>query len=433
MQINVKFAPKFKFLFTPKRYKVAYGGRGGGKSHHFARALILRGMKERIRVLCAREIQNSIDDSVHKLLKDVIEEMGVREYWETPQHAIRCTLTGSEFGFEGIRHNVGKIRSWEGADICWVEEAAKISRNSFDVLVPTIRKRGSEIWLSFNPDLDTDFVYEEFVLNSREDAEVVYVNYWDNPWFAENETLVKEMHTLRDRDYKRYQHVWEGQCKQIVDGAIYVDELASAFGEQRISKVPYDRGKPVETFWDLGRADHTAIWFGQKVGFEFRVLRYYQNNGKHLDHYLQKLQDFGYTYGTVWLPHDAKAKQLGTKKSVEEQCRDKGHKVRLTPNLSIADGIEASRLLFPQLYFDKDLCKDGIHCLKNARYDVNEKGKYSDKPVHDQYSHGADAFRYMGVAWKGDGVKPDPEAYVTKFLKQFKNPLGPRGSDAWMG
>lgn len=433
MTVTAEFGPKYQFLFRPKRYKVLYGGRGAAKSWSIARALIIMSAQRKIRVLCAREIQNSIDDSVHKLLKDLIAAMGWQAFFETPQHAIRCTITGSEFGFEGIRHNVSKIRSWEGADYCWIEEAAKISRDSFDVLVPTIRKLGSEIWLSFNPDLDTDFVYEEFVQNDSPDSEVVMVNYWDNPWFADNPTLVAEMHKLKEKDYKRYLHVWEGHCKEIVDGAIYADELASARGENRIIAVPYDRSKPVQTFWDIGRADHTAIWFAQKVGFEYRVLRYYQNSGKHLDHYLQKMQAFGYTYGDVWLPHDAKAKTLGTKKSVEEQVKDKGYRARITPNLSIADGIEASRLLFPSLYFDKELCKDGIHCLKNARYEVTEKGKYSNKPLHDQYSHGADAFRYMGVAWKGYETQEDPESYVKKFLKNMGFEGVNRGSDSWMG
>lgn len=427
-----EFPPKFQFLFRPKRYKVLFGGRGSTKSWSAARALLILAAQSKIRVLCAREIQNSIEDSVHKLLKDQIALLGWQDFFDTPQHAIRCTLTGSEFGFEGIRHNISKIRSWEGADFCWVEEAAKVSKSSWEVLIPTIRKTGSEIWITFNPELDSDYTYEYFVANPPDNAEVVMVNYWDNPWFPE--VLRIEMEALRKRDFKSYLHVWEGHCKEIVDGAIYADELATARGENRIVSVPYERSVPVQTFWDLGRADHSAIWFAQKVGFEYRVLRYYQNAGKHFDHYLQQMQTYGYTYGTMWLPHDARAKTVGTKKSVEEQAREKGYKVRITPNLSISDGIEASRLLFPSLYFDKDKCKDGIHTLKNARFEVDDKGKYKDRPVHDQYSHGADAFRYMGVAWKGYETGKDEESYVKRFLKSMGvEPGKVSGPDTWMG
>lgn len=436
--LTAEFAEKFQPLFQKKRYKVFYGGRGAAKSWSFARALLILSSQRRIRVLCAREIQNSIEDSVHKLLKDQIEALGWLSYFDTPQHAIRCNLTGSEFGFEGIRHNISKIRSYEGADYCWVEEAAKVSKASWDVLKPTMRKEGSEIWVSFNPELDEDYTYQNFVMDPPSDSTVTIVNYWDNPWFPE--VLRREMEELRKKDFKSYLHVWEGHCREILDGAIYGEELAQARGENRICAVPYDKSKPVDTFWDLGHADHTAIWFGQKIGMERRVLRYYQNNQKHIDHYLQHLQGLGYVYGTVWLPHDARSKTLGTKKSIEEQVRDKGFHVRIVPNLSIADGINAARGIFSNLWFDKDKCKDGLYCLKNNRYEVapdtaNRTFKrFSDRPIHDQFSHGGDAFRYMGVAWNTE-YTVDHDGFVKKFFKGLGlDPnLPSQGSNGWMG
>lgn len=216
--INLEFAPKFKPLFQPKRYKVFHGGRGGAKSWEIARALILISSSRRVRVLCAREVQNTIRDSVHKLLRDQIESLGLLSWFTITENSIRSSI-GSEFIFKGLRYDVQGVKSTEGVDICWVEEAQTVSANSWDVLIPTIRKEGSEIWISFNPLEETDPTYQRFVIDPPDNAVVVEVNYDDNPWFPD--VLRQEMEYCKRVDYDAYLHIWRGKPRKISEAVIF--------------------------------------------------------------------------------------------------------------------------------------------------------------------------------------------------------------------
>jgi len=151
---KAEFPLKLECLFKPSRYKVLYGGRGGAKSWGVARALLIKGAQAPLRVLCAREFQTSIKDSVHKLLCDQIEALGLLGFYEITQTSIRGK-NGTEFSFVGLKNNVANVKSYEGVDVCWVEEAQTTSRMSWNVLIPTIRKEKSEIWITFNPELET--------------------------------------------------------------------------------------------------------------------------------------------------------------------------------------------------------------------------------------------------------------------------------------
>ena len=213
---KVEFPSKLRCLFEPNRYKVLYGGRGGAKSWGIARALLVLGSKKPIRILCAREFMTSMKDSVHKLLSDQIDALGLGFFYEVTQANIRGK-NGSEFSFVGLRNNVANVKSYEGVDICWVEEAQTVSKMSWDVLIPTIRKEESEIWVSFNPELETDETYQRFVYSPPETAIVQKINWNDNPWFPE--TLRLEKDSLKARDIEAYNTVWEGICRKTVDGA----------------------------------------------------------------------------------------------------------------------------------------------------------------------------------------------------------------------
>jgi phage terminase large subunit len=344
--------------------------------------------------------------------------MGLGQYYDIKDAYIAGT-NGTMFNFEGIKFNIGKIKSYEGVDYCWVEEANKVSKTSWDTLIPTIRKTGSEIWMSFNPELDTDYTFARFVKNPPTESVVVKMTWRDNPWFPE--VLRIEMEDLKARDYDAYLNVWEGECRRMLEGVVYAQELRNATENNRITQVPYEPLVAVDTFWDLGRADATSIWFAQVVGFQYRIIDFYQNNQKHLDHYLQVVQSRGYTLGTTWLPHDAKAKTIGTKRSVEEQAMAKGFRVRITPKLSVSDGINAARTIFANCYFDEEKCADGLQALRHYRFEVNpESNTYSKNPVHDWSSHAADGFRYLGVALKApkqayklpDGVNNKIKAFM---------------------
>ena len=166
---NISFPKKLKFLLHEQaRYKSACGGRGSGKSWAFAGALLLKGLEKQQRFLCTRELQKSIKDSVHQLLADLIVKMDLQHFYEVQTSGI-FGINGTRFGFEGLRHNTVNLKSWEGADVCWVEEAQVVSNNSWDILIPTIRQEVSEIWLSWNPDLEEDPTYQRFVVNPPKD------------------------------------------------------------------------------------------------------------------------------------------------------------------------------------------------------------------------------------------------------------------------
>lgn len=215
---NFDFPAKLGFLFRPKRFKGSKGGRGSGKSWGFARALLIKGAQAALRVLCVREIQDSITESVYALLVQQIEKMGLDDESTWGPSAYKFNKVeiwndlGTRFTFSGIRYNVTKIKSMEGVDICWVEEAEKISKESWDVLIPTIRKEGSEIWFCYNPNSRFDNTHVRFAARHDDECEVVTMNWRDNPWLPN--VLRKEMENCRISNFKDYLHIWEGLTKE---------------------------------------------------------------------------------------------------------------------------------------------------------------------------------------------------------------------------
>jgi phage terminase large subunit len=395
-----------------------WGGRGGAKSWGIARALLIIGLNKPIRVLCAREFQTSIKDSVHKLLSDQIINMGLTDFYEVVDRTIRGK-NGSEFNFVGLKNNVANVKSYEGVDICWVEEAQSVSARSWDVLIPTIRKEQSEIWVSFNPELATDNTYQRFILNSPANAIVQKINWSDNPWFPE--TLKLEKDALKTRDIEAYNTVWEGICRVTVDGAIFAKEMQLAEMEDRITKVNYDPTKPVHAVFDLGWSDATAVWFVQFIGMETRLIRYMETSQETISAILAKMQTFGYIYDTLWLPHDAENKTLAAAgRSIEEIVRSSGYKTRIIPRTPVVDSINAARTIFRNCWFDRDNCVDGLQCLRHYRYEVDPDTKqFSRTPLHDQYSHGADAFRMLGLM-----IQEPKKMVVKKPVFEHSNWMG---------
>jgi phage terminase large subunit len=217
--VNVQFTEDFQGLFQRMRYKVRWGGRGGLKSWSFARALVIMATERKLRILCARELQASIKDSVHRLLVDQIDLLGLTPWFYVTQTAIVHKLTGTEFIFKGLRHNFTEIKSTEGIDICWVEEAQLVSKDSWEVLIPTIRKDNSEIWVSFNTGEDTDETYKRFVTNTPPDTDIRKVNWSDNPWFPD--ALERERVYLLKIDPEAYEHIWNGAPKKLGSAVIF--------------------------------------------------------------------------------------------------------------------------------------------------------------------------------------------------------------------
>lgn len=216
MQLLADFPEWAEELFHPHRYKVVYGGRGAARSWSFARALLVLGSERPLRILCAREFQRSIADSVHRLLTDQIAMMKLPGYTITRTEIVHAN--GTRFLFEGLRYNITKIKSLEGLDICWVEEAEKVSKDSWDILIPTVRKTGSEIWISFNPDEELDATYQRFVINAPPSAWTCKVNWEDNPWFPEE--LREEKDYLYSVDPEAADWVWGGNPRKASDAQI---------------------------------------------------------------------------------------------------------------------------------------------------------------------------------------------------------------------
>lgn len=389
------FPPKMRPLFEPHRYKVFHGGRGSGKSWAFARALLIQASSEPLRILCCREVQKSIKQSVHQLLKDQIQELGFGYLFEVTEHAIRCK-NGSEFYFAGLaQHTAESIKSYEGIDRVWIEEGATVSKKSLDILIPTIRKPGSEIWISFNPDLESDEIYQRFVVQPPDDCVVVQVNFNDNPWMPD--VLDKErMHCQMHRP-KEYEWIWLGKARIVADGAIYADEFQEMVEQHRINLVTHDPMLKAHCIFDLGWNDAMTIIVAQRAGSEIRIIDYIEESFHTLDWYSNELKKRPYNWGKVWLPHDGVTKDYKTGKSALDIMTALGWNCEIIPVGDVEHGIKLSRMLFPRLWMDKEKTARLQECLKRYRRSINATTGQPTGPLHDEYSHGADAFRYLAT------------------------------------
>ena len=394
-ELRLKLPEKLEPLFRPARYKVAYGGRGSAKSWSFARALLFLGWQERQRILCAREIQRTIADSVHRLLADQLEPLNLSGFYEVTDNAIRGK-NGSEFLFAGLRQqDVHKIKSFEGVDKCWVEEAHVVTKRSWEILIPTIRKEGSEIWVTFNPELDTDDTYRRFVEKPPPGAVVVEINWRDNPWFPE--VLVQEKEHLKRTDPEAYENVWEGKPASSLPGAIYRHEIAKVVSDRRIRPVPYDPMLKVHTVWDLGFNDSMFVIMAQRLRSEIRVIDCIEDTGRVLADYVAELEKRRYRWGIDWLPHDAEHKDYKYGTDAVEIFRRLNRNPYVVPNVGLEQGIRVARTVFPRVYFDEDKAERLVECLRRYRRAIPVTTEEPAKPLHDEYSHGADAFRYMSL------------------------------------
>lgn len=399
--IDARFPRKLDFLFKPARYKVARGGRGSGKSWGFARAILLRCAKQQTRVLCTREIQKSIQQSVHQLLSDQIASLGLSGVFEILQTEIRGPH-GSCIYFSGLSDiTATALKSFEGVDIAWCEEAQAISAKSWKTLTPTIRKEGSEIWVTYNPELESDPTHEMFVTSPPPDCVSVLMNYSDNPYFpkvleAERDHAEK---TMRIDDYR---HTWLGMCKPAVDGAIYFDAMSQSIAGGRIRKVPHDGSLKTHVVFDLGMADSMTLILVQKVASEIRVIHYIEGNQRILADYSAELKqlrldDQPMNWGNVYLPHDGFHVRHQSGKDDAQVMQGLGWTVEKVPHTSVNSGIDRLREVFPRIYFDAERTTRLVECLKRYRWNISAKTGEAMHPLHDEYSHGADAARYLGL------------------------------------
>lgn len=375
------------------RFRVLHGGRDGAKSWSVARMLLARGRARPERILCTREIQKSIAESVHQLLKDQVQALGLEDFYEVQQHYIRGA-NGTQIAFHGLSGQTAtSIKSFEGTTICWVEEAQTISKRSWELLEPTIRAGNSEIIVTFNPDMDTDETYKRFVMSPPDDAIVTQINWYDNPWRSQVLDAAREK--MQREAPEDYAHIYGGQCRPAVEGAIYYNEVSQLRTGGRLCNVPYDPMLKVHVIADLGFNDFMSLLLVQRLGSEIRIIRYIEDRLRYIPSYHQELTDLKLNYGKLYLPHDGKAKHV-TGSSAQEQFDALGWDVEIIPDIGIEQGIRKTREVFGRFYIDKTHAGELVNRLGRYRRRVNSDGQAST-PMHDDESHGADGTRYLSI------------------------------------
>ena len=415
-------------LLAPARYKGAHGGRGSGKSHVFGEMLVEDSLAiPGLRSVCIREVQKDLKDSSKQLIGDKIAAMGVGGKFDIQRDLI-ITPGGGQIIFRGMQdYNSESIKSLEGFDRAWIEEAQTLSTRSLSLLRPTMRKDGSEIWASWNPRRKTDAI-DEFMRGAGKpaDAVVVEANYRDNPFFPA--VLEKERQHDLDRYPDRYPHIWDGDYAQATEGAYFAKALTQAKNEARIGFVAADPLMTTRAYWDIGgtgaKADACAIWIVQFVGTEIRVLNYYEAIGQELSVHVQWLRSSGYEHALCLLPHDGATNDKVYSVSYESALRDAGFQVRVIPNMGAGAAmlrVEASRRRFPSTRFNAATTEAGRDALGWYHEKRDEARNIGLGPMHDWSSHGADAFGMACVD------------YETPALPRKPQPQRAGGSTGWMG
>ncbi len=389
-------------LLKPSRYKAAYGGRGSGKSQFFAELMIARALAQPgLRALCCREVQKSLKESAKKLLEAKIQTLGMGDQFDVQETQIK-TPGGGVIVFAGLQdHTSESIKSYEGFDIAWVEEAQTVSQRSLNLLRPTIRAPGSELWFSWNPRFDTDAVDKMFRgAELPTNSVVVGVNWDGNKLFPAE--LKQERLDCQRQQPEQYDHIWEGGYATVADGAYFAKGIAAAREQNRIIELARDPLMSVRAYWDIGVRDATAIWIVQQKGEHLRFLDHYEAVGQDLAAHLEWLRTNNYEAAECVLPHDGARHDAVTAIRYEDHIRSAGFAVRTVPNQgkgAAMKRVEAARRLFGQMSFDAVKCAKGLKAIGWYHEKKNEGG-YGVGPDHDWSSHSADAFGLAAVDYQ---------------------------------
>lgn len=420
--VELEIPHKLAFLLEPHPYKVAYGGRNSLKSWSAARALLTLGVIKSTRVLCVREVQNTIADSVHQLLKDQIAALGYEAHYEVTENAIRGKRNDTLFRFRGLADlTSANVKSIEGFDRAWAEEADSITRRSWQMLLPTIfRNKGSEVWVTFNPNMDSDDTWDRFVVNPPEDAVVVEMNWRDAVacgYFTDEQERLRQRDLVYAKD--DYPNIWDGKPRTVVAGAIYSSEVIDMVTDNRYRPIPYDPHFPVHRIWDLGWNDLMTVIMVQKPHpSALNVINYMEESHFGYDEMISAMSQLRYRWGSDWLPHDGDHHDPKSKTSAKKLLRGFGCKVEDIPKSDPESRIKAARMMFPRVYMDnskKDTPPDRpdrklgggnlMDRLKRYKRIIPKTTQEPGGPVHDAASHGADA--WGGLAEIVDRIRND--------------------------
>jgi phage terminase large subunit len=434
LQTEVDIPEAFQGLFKPHRHKAFYGGRGSAKSWSVATALCILARQRPLRIVAAREIQKNVGESAKTLIEDRARALGMDYALTSVDNETR--LGESVFTYRGLWRNPEGIKSLEGADIFWGEEASSFSARSLQVIAPTMRKPGSEMWWTWNPEYDHDPVDDFFRGNAAKtagktwvpptDALIREVSWKDNPWFGDTPLLAD-----LERDYQvdgsMAAHVWGGAYIPSAEGAYYAEALQRAHEEGRITTIVADPVLRLKACWDLGYNDNTSIWIWQAKGRDINIIDHITGQGQHLSYYIERLREKGYDKAIHYLPHDGRNVYITAPGAAGELLKAAGMTVEIVPNQGKGAAllrVEATRRIFPQIWFDETRTRAGRKSLGAYHEKRDPERRIGLGPEHDWSSDDADAFGMISQVYK------PPEPIVKKdAYRQNRRP----GTPSYMG
>jgi phage terminase large subunit len=415
-ELNIKMPQQFKEMFQPQwRHRCWYGGRAGGKTENICNAYLILAQEKKRLFLMTREIQKSIEDSVHRTLKGLIDKYEYPDFTVTQNKIVH--KNGSEFIFRGLKtETISSLKSIPDVDYCFVEEAHSVSKRSIEVLIPTIRKEGSQIDWAFNRETPTDPVWTEIVEKADDKTMVKKINSHEREKFLSS-TIIAEREKMKRDDPMMYEHVWLGEPLTAKMGSIYGELIAMARDDNRITTVLYNQQYPVYAALDLGWGDSMSIIFAQKVGDRINIFDHYENSEKTTEFYTGVMRDKGYNYEKIYLPHDSRNHDRRSGNTDEDIFRNMGyHQTEVLTRENVDVGINRVRTAFNRLYFDEEKCARLLECLRSYHREWDEKNQLlKTEPKHDWSSHSSDALRYLvaGLETASMHVRPFTPSWVS--------------------
>lgn len=413
--LQIPTARVFQPLLAPARSKACWGGRGSGKSHFFGGLLVEDSLAapgetgEGLRSICIREVQKDLAQSSKALIEAKLVEhrLGEADGFKVYRDVIETPRDGIII-FKGMNdYTADSVKSLENFKRAWWEEAQTATQHSLNLLRPTIRAEGSQLWFSWNPRRKTDPVDVMFRgPQLPTGAVVVKANWRDNPWFTQ--VLEQERQDCLRMQPDQYEHIWEGGYVRLIEGAYYAKHLTAARDQGRIGRVAPDPLLTVRLFFDIGgtgaKADAVAIWAAQFVGREIRALKYHEASGQPLAFHVDWMRREGFTpdRAQIWLPHDGSTNDKVYDVSYESALKQAGYTVTVVPNQgkgAAAARIETMRRHFPAMWFDEEGCSAGLDALGWYHEKKDEARQIGLGPEHDWASHGADAGGLMAVVY----------------------------------
>ncbi len=387
------------------RYKILYGGRGGSKSWFFAQLAIARGYNQELSIVCLRQFQSSIRDSVHELLSKTIKRMGLESFYTVQENRI-TGKNGTDIIFKGLAKNINNIKSMEDKDIAWITEAVDVSEEAWVKLKNTIRKPGSEIWMDFNPEEESDPVYNRYVLNPPKNSIVVKINYDENPFFK-NTTLVEEMEYDKEYNPDEFNNIWLGECQKTSDAQIMK-------GKWEVKEFE----TPKDAYFYYG-----SDWGNSGLGDPDTILRCFIEDG---NIYIDEEAKDNIMYIEDYIPFYTAMKES---KDFVIRCDNtmakfrrhlNGHGFRLKDAVkgpgSIDSGIKHIRS-FKRIYIHPR-CKNTIFEFRNYKYKTDPRTGEVSRIIIDKHNHFIDSLRYAleGIMRHNSQKQKRPDKNLTQLL-----------------